>query len=294
MTVGDIMMARTVAERILEEGPGIVFAQMQAILSWSDLLAGNIECAITDAGEPEAKNYTFAAPPESAEALALAGFDIAVLGNNHSLDYGQAGLVETIRLLQERGISPLGVGTGRSAAGPLFIEKNGLRLAFLSYVDVPLEISQFDTRVWIATDLQPGIAWAEEDRIREDVLAAREEADVVVVFMHNGYEGQPIPVGLQRNVAVAAIDAGAAAVIGSHPHVLQHVELYHGALIAYSLGNFVFDDYGMPENRSAVLRLVLDQSGMISYDFFPVVIKDGLPQPASPEESEEILRTLAP
>jgi poly-gamma-glutamate capsule biosynthesis protein CapA/YwtB (metallophosphatase superfamily) len=294
MAVGDIMLARTVGERILSEGPGSVFANVQSILSMADILAGNLECAITDQGQPQPKSYTFAAPPLSAQALGLAGFDIAVLGNNHAYDYGQVGMTQTMQLLDEQGIATLGVGVGALAPGPLFIDKNGLRLAFLSYVDVPNEFLGFDTRAWLATDTTPGIAWAIASDIQRDVSAARQQADVVIVFMHFGYEGSDMPVRFQRDVAVAAIDAGASAVIGSHPHVLQHVETYHGALIAYSLGNFVFDDFDLPENHSAILRLLLDQQGLITYDWFPVVIIDGLPYPAGAEQSAEILRVLAP
>jgi poly-gamma-glutamate synthesis protein (capsule biosynthesis protein) len=294
MAVGDIMLARTVGERILEEGPGIVFANVQEILSTADILAGNLECAITDQGQPVPKSFTFAAPPLSAQALGLAGFDIAVLGNNHSLDYEQEGLAQTLQLLGEQGIATVGIGVGEQAAGPLFVEKNGMRLAFLSYVDVARENIGFDTRDWLATDTLPGIAWAIAEDIQADVAAAKQQADVVIVFMHFGYESMEMPVQFQRDVAVAAIKAGASAVIGSHPHILQHVEIYHGALIAYSLGNFVFDDFDMPENRSAILRLLLDQNGMISYDWFPVVIIDGLPHPATAEQSAEILRILAP
>lgn len=294
MAVGDIMMARTVGERILAEGPGIVFAEVQSIFSTADILAGNLECAITDQGQPQPKAYTFAAPPSSAQALGLAGFDIAILGNNHAYDYGPEGMEQTLHLLGEQGIAAVGFGLGEQAAGPLFIEKNGLRIAFLSYVDVPREYPGFDTRAWIATDSTPGIAWAEEEDIRAGVAAAKQQADVVIVFMHFGFEGNELPVRRQRELAVAAVDAGAAAVIGSHPHLLQHVDEYHGALIAYSLGNFVFDDFGMPENLSAILRLVLDRDGMVSYDWIPVVIRKGLPSPASPEQAAEILRRLAP
>lgn len=294
MAVGDIMMARTVGDRILAEGPEVVFANMMSILSTADILAGNIECSITDRGAPESKFYTFAAPPLSAEALGLAGFDIAVLGNNHSLDYGQEGMAQTLELLEEQGIAPLGIGVGEAAAGPLILEKNGLRLAFLSYVDVPVEYTKFDTHSWIATDTTPGIAWGYAEDIQADVRAAKEKAHVVIVFMHFGYEEMEMPVRFQRDLAIAAINAGATAVIGSHTHVIQHVEEYHGGLIAYSMGNFVFDDYGIFENRSAVLRLVVDETGMLSYDFYPVLIVKGLPEPASPSMSAEILRILAP
>jgi poly-gamma-glutamate synthesis protein (capsule biosynthesis protein) len=201
---------------------------------------------------------------------------------------------QTQRLLDEEGIATVGFDVGNQAAGPIFIEKNGIRIAFLSYVDVPREYLGFDTRAWLATGATPGIAWANADDIQTGVSAAKQQADVVIVFMHFGFEGNELPVRFQRDVAVAAIDAGASAVIGSHPHLLQHVEEYHGALIAYSLGNFVFDDFDMPENRSVILRLILNRDGMVSYDWFPVVIAYGLPTLASPEQANEILRMLAP
>jgi poly-gamma-glutamate capsule biosynthesis protein CapA/YwtB (metallophosphatase superfamily) len=294
MAVGDIMLARTVGERILNEGPGVVFANVQTILSTANILAGNLECAITDQGQPQPKSFTFAAPPLGAQALGMAGFDIAVVGNNHAFDYGPEGMEQTQRLLGEQGIATVGFGIGGQAEGPIFIEKNGLRIAFLSYVDVPREYLGFDTRTWLATDTNSGIAWANTDDIQAGVSAAKQQADVVIVFMHFGFEGNELPVRFQRDVAVAAIDAGASAVIGSHPHLLQHIEEYHGALIAYSLGNFVFDDFDMPENRSVILRLVLNQDGMVSYDWFPVVVDNGLPTLASPEQANEILRMLAP
>ncbi len=294
MAVGDIMLARTVGERILAEGPQIVFAEVQSLFAEADILAGNLECAITDRGRPQPKSYTFAAPPLSAQALGLAGFDIAVLGNNHALDYGQEGIAQTLHLLAEQGIATLGFGPLGQAAGPLFLEKNGVRIAFLSYVDVPREYRGFDTRTWIATAELPGIAWAEPQAIQAGVSAARQQADVVIVFMHFGYEGNELPVRYQRELSVAAAEAGAAAVIGSHPHLLQHIEKYHGALFAYSLGNFVFDDFDMPENRSVILNLRVDRNGLLDYAWLPVVIVDGLPRPATAEQSAQILKMLEP
>jgi len=81
----------------------------------------------------------------------------------------------------------------------------------------------------------------------------------------------------QRLEAHTAIDAGAALVIGSHPHVLQEIEPYHGGLIAYSLGNFVFDQYAGIANATIILRVVLNRSGVQSYDYVPVLIDNGLP-----------------
>lgn len=292
MAVGDIMLARTVGERIRAEGPQVVFAGVQEIFAQADLLVGNLECAITDRGQPQPKAFTFAAPLESAEALGLAGFDLLALGNNHALDYGQEGIAQTIELLTRQGIATVGFGPLGKAAGPVILEKNGLRIAFLSYVDVLPENPRFDTRTWIATADLPGIAWAEEEQIRRDVSAARAQADLVLVFMHFGIEGRERPIANQRQVAVAALEAGATAVLGSHPHLLQRLEVYQGGLIAYSLGNFVFDGYYGWENRSAILRLILTSQGLEAYDWFPIFIVNGLPQPAPDHLVEEIYRML--
>jgi poly-gamma-glutamate synthesis protein (capsule biosynthesis protein) len=280
--VGDIMLARTIGQQVLSQGPQVVFAGVQPVLANADVLVGNLECALTSSNLPQPKTYTFAAPPETANALVLAGFDVLSLANNHAMDYGTAGLVDTLKNLDQNGIA--GVGAGMNAVEahrPVILERNGLRLAFLAYADVPVENSGFDTHVWKATDTQPGIAWADPDQIKADVVAAKKEADVIIVLLHSGYEITSIIPGIsneQRLAAHAAIDAGAALVIGSHPHFLQSIERYHGGLIAYSLGNFVFDDYQGIANASIILRVVLTPAGFQSYEWIPVLIKNGLPK----------------
>lgn len=288
------MLARAIGEQILAQGPQFVFAGVQSTFDSADLLVGNLECAISDRGQPEPrKAYTFAAPPIAAEALALAGFDVLSLANNHAFDYGPEALADTQSLLDERGIAYVGAGADETAAHrPVIVEHNGLRLAFLAYVNVLVEDGGFDTRRWTATADSPGVAWANADRIRSDVSAARAEADVIIVLLHSGYEGRLEPSPNQRQEAQAAIEGGAALVLGAHPHVLQPVEHYQNGLIVYSLGNFVFDDFGFPANYTAIFSAALTPDGVREFNWIPAIVEAGLPRLATPDEASRVLAML--
>jgi poly-gamma-glutamate synthesis protein (capsule biosynthesis protein) len=293
MAVGDLMLGRTIGDRILQNGPHAVFAEVESVLQPADILIGNLECGISDVGAPQLKGYTFRAPPEAASALADAGFDLVGLANNHTLDYGIDGLADMMARLRENGIASAGAGIDAEAArAPVILVRNGVRVAILSYVNVPQERTGFDTRSWAADILTPGVAWAEPAVITADVQAARALADVVIVMLHVGLEGQPAVLPLQTELGHAAVDAGAALVLMTHSHVLESVERYNGGLIAYSLGNFVFDGFGLPANYSAIFRATLGLHGVESYDWVPVVVSYGLPRLATANEAAEILPRL--
>ena len=296
MAIGDVMLARTIGDRISNEGPTVPFARLATVLEDAELLAANLECVIGGGGEPAPKAYTFRAPAAAADALAFAGVDVVSLANNHALDYGIEGLMGMLQRLGERDISVVGAGAGESAAREaVILTRNGLRVAFLAYVDVPVESrTGFDTRSWIASAGTPGVAWADLDHISADVASARTRADVVVVMFHFGLEGRAQITAAQRAQARAAIDAGAALVLGTHPHVLQPTELYHGGFIAYSLGNFVFDGFTLPENYSAIFTAMLTREGVKEYAWIPIVIEDGLPRLAAPDEAPVVLARVRP
>ncbi len=295
MAVGDIMLARTVGLQVQTRGPEIVFSGVQPVLDSADILVGNLECALTTSTDHQSKIYTFAAAPETAKALGLAGFDILSLANNHAMDYGRQGLVDTQNTLSQNGIASVGAGANaKEAHSPVFIERNGLKLAFLAYADVPDEIGGFDAHTWIASDTQPGIAWADPIQMKMDIAAARLRADVVVVMLHAGFENSTVISANQRAEAYAAIDAGAALVIGTHSHILQSIENYHGGLIAFSLGNFVFDDYKGISTATIILQVVLTRQGFQSYDYVPVVIENGLPGITKIDNAHGIETLVAP
>ncbi len=147
----------------------------------------------------------------------------------------------------------------------------------MSLVDAPAEGS-FSRDGWEARTGRPGVAWADAGTVAAAVSDASAQADVVIVMLHFGNEYATTPTSKQRELAHAAIDAGALLVVGSHPHLLQEVEEYGGGLIAYSLGNFVFDGFEGDANTTAVLRVTLGATGVASWSLLPASIDwSGLP-----------------
>jgi len=218
----------------------------------------------------------------AADSLVLAGFDLLSLANNHILDYGLEAFKDTLDTLQSKQITVVGAGMDSLAArSPVIIERNGLRLAFLAYLDIPLW--NYDYLTWVARPDKPGIAWGYRYNIAADVAEVTKSADLVIVLLHFGIEGQPNPSQQQIDTAHTAIDAGAALVIGHHTHLLQTIETYNNGLIVYSLGNFVFDEFVEPENQTAILEVQLSPQGVENYQLIPVVIQEnGLPEIVEP------------
>ena len=272
------MLGRTIGELIETEGIEAPFLYTADLLRTADITVGNLECPISDRGSPEEKDYAFRAPLAAVDSLAYAGFDVLNLANNHILDFGNQALIDTLEILTAKGIHAFGAGKNTSEAyAPAILEVNGLRVAFLGFMDV--HPGKYDYPSWEAGANKPGVAWAHEEVVQTSVSAAKQEADLVIVLMHNGYELVQQISSQQYNIARLAIDSGASLVIGSHPHVLQRIDTYNNGLIVYSMGNFVFDNFLYPHNYSAILSLELTPQGVESYELIDVIIQlDGVPQ----------------
>ena len=290
--VGDIMLGRTVGATIAARGPRYPFEAVAPLLAGADIRLGNLELPLTERGQQAQKDYTFRAPPSVVAGLTSAGFNVLTLANNHVLDYGAEGLLDTLAALDRAGIAHPGAGRNRAEAhAPAVLTVRGVRLAILAYVNTPDDgVSGWVAESTRAGPSTPGVAWGTADTVRREVAAARGKADLVIVALHAGWEytGPPSPV--QRELAYAAIDAGAALVLGAHPHVLQGIELYKQAPIVYSLGNFIFDvdeedrrQPGLPSVLTAVLRIRLGREGVRGMELRPAVIdpRDGRPVPVS-------------
>jgi len=288
--VGDIMLARLLGELIEQGKLEFPFAPVAPHLQNADLTIGNMESALGTLGQPEDKVYTFRAPPEAAQSLALAGFDVVSLANNHALDYGPEALLQGIDLLNAANVAPVGAGADYAAAHqPYLTEINGLKLAVLGYVNVGMEGSPpyFVTESWTATETTPGVAWANPEEIMADVTAVHDQTDLVIVILHSGLEYVEQPGPEQIAAAYAAIDAGADIVIGHHPHILQGIEYYKDGVIVYSLGNFAFQIDGDP--GTAILNVWLDKDGVHSMELIPALVQEsGQPRLATEEEAEPI------
>jgi poly-gamma-glutamate synthesis protein (capsule biosynthesis protein) len=253
--------ARPVLQKL---GYTFPFAATKSILKSSHLAVGNLEAPITRRGtEFTDKRFRFRAPPEAAAALRDAGFSIVTLANNHILDYGSQGLLDTRQHLKENGIMHTGAGENlASARVPAIIASGGKRIAFLAYsLTYPEDFFADRTRHGTA----PGYARLVADDIKE----AKRKADHVVVSFHWGQELAVTPKPYQIKTARMAIDAGADVVLGHHPHVLQGVERYRNGVIFYSLGNFAFGSSSRTSDRSIIARITLDR-GVSSVEVVPL------------------------
>lgn len=237
LAAGDVEMARAMGKTLLRDPAHDPFKSVAALLATADIRFANLEGPLSEQnGETMSPNnpLVFTGPPAGADALARGGFTIVSTANNHAWDYGKRALVETIENLDRVGV--LHVGTGRTRAESrkhVTVERNGLRVAFVAVTDVfnhgPLATHEADEL----------IARADPAMLADSIAAARKDADVVVVSYHGGDEYNDAPLARARSVLHGAIDAGADAVLGHHPHVVQAVEWYKSRPIVYSLGNLL-------------------------------------------------------
>lgn len=242
----------------------------------AELFLVNLECPFTDRGEKLPKNFNFRARPELVGSLVGAGVGAVSLANNHMMDFGSIGLTDTLATLDQVKIPHFGAGGSLGEARKaLVLERGGIRFALLGYFF--LGDRNIEPKEVIATDGTPGVAGHHEDEaimermLREDIAVARSQADLVIPFFHWGKEGEHSPQGYQQRLAHAAVEAGAAAVLGSHPHVLQGMELYRGVPVLYSLGNFVFGGNWNPKDKeSALVRLRFTPGGYLDSEVIPL------------------------
>ena len=289
MAVGDVMLAQSIGRRIKENGLLAPWAKVKPYFDQADLVVANLECVISDRGTPWPKTFTFRAPIMAAQSLAAAGIDAVTDANNHAVDYGSTSFADTLHYLDAAGVGHFGGGANLAAArAPLIITKNGLRIAFLGYVLPFSGRPAFNTKQWAATASSPGLAIGYPDVVAADVKAARQVADLVIVMVHGGIEYSFHPSKAQKKFDLAAFNAGAALVIGAHPHVLQGYVYQDHQAIAYSEGNFVFDRFTGVENDTAILDVTLSADGVDSLRWIPIEIHNGFPRPATSAEAARI------
>lgn len=292
IAVGDVMLSRDVARRIEEKkDPDFPFLKVTDYLKSADMTFGNLECPITKGPRVTRDAMKFHAHPGVEKALKQAGFSILSLANNHLPDYGTRGVTDTTARLDAVGIARAGAGKdAEEAEKPALVTKNGIRFAFLAYNDQDVVPKRYG-----AAKKHPGTNIMDEEKMSKAVQAAKQQADVVIVSMHSGWEYQK-PNRHQASFAKAAIDAGAEIVIGHHPHVVQNIEQYKGKFILYSLGNFVFDQTRSPSVKQGVaVKIAFTKAGARSMQFTPVLIEHGA-QPriiTEPKLREKVLGKLA-
>lgn len=250
--VGDIMLSRAVGAMMEKSGNWkYPFLEIAEFLKSADLTFGNLEGPISSRGTNIGSIYSFRANPKVVEGLVYAGFDVLSLANNHIWDYGRVAFMDTIQTLESVGISPVGGGLNYKKAHEPAIKIIGdTKLAYLAYTSLVPPISG-------SKEATPATSFLELETAVTDVLAAKALADIVVVSLHWGDEYNIVPDDYQKTIAQALVDAGADLIIGHHPHVVQKIEKYGSGIIAYSLGNFVFDQNFSEETMKGIILKVL-------------------------------------
>lgn len=241
--VGDIMLARGVERRGVNP-----FKTMRNDLRSADILFGNLECALTTKKVARNKPYILKAHPNRSQWLQDAGFDVLSLNNNHAGDCDSPGFFETAFTLQSRDIIPL-------TEEPVMITSKGHKIGFVAYTD-------------FGRDACAGMSIFTMARLKQDLL--RIDAPIRVVSIHWGVEGTAIPSKRQREIAKLIAAQGVDLIIGHGPHVLQPVERIGGCIVAYSMGDFVFDINKAPRSEGAVLDILIEGPGISAFRLIPV------------------------
>ncbi|HUI41622.1 MAG TPA: CapA family protein [Terriglobia bacterium] len=272
--VGDLMLSRTVGKKMEAESDWEwPFRLIDSRLQAADFVFGNLECPVSDVGRNLHHLYSFRADPRALDGLKEAGFKAVSVANNHMDDWDRPALLDTVRRLRDAGIVPVGAGADEDEARQAqIVDFPGLRLALLAYVGVEPQDAA-------AGPKRAGVAWLDPDAVLEDVRAARSRADLVIVSLHWGAEYARRPSAEQVKLAHDIIDAGADLVVGAHPHVIEPLERYHEGWVAYSLGNFVFDQHDLPTHHGMMLQVTVIDKAVAGVTPVPILIGSSF-QPA--------------
>ncbi len=268
--VGDVNLDPTYIPALAANGYDYAWDGLDGIFHQDDLSVINLECAPSDIGSPEPKRFVFRCPTEALGSMAIAGVEVANLGNNHGGDYGKEALVDGRAQVAAVGVAPVGAGKDLSEAKlPAVFDVKGWRVAVVGLGGVKPHDG------WFATEDRPGMVDGDDiPTIVDTVAAADAVADIVVVTIHWGVEldTTPRPEDVER--ARAMIDAGADIIFGHHPHRLQPLEIIDGAAVFWSLGNFIWPDFSVAGSTTGVARVVIDSDGTLSACLIPAFIEN--------------------
>jgi poly-gamma-glutamate capsule biosynthesis protein CapA/YwtB (metallophosphatase superfamily) len=257
--VGDVTTGEQVGASVSTLGSDYPWSQVGPTLRAADVATANLEGAVSSRGVAVAdKEFHFRGSPALLRSAHVAGgLDVVTVANNHSGDYGSVALLDTIRFAHAAGIQTVGGGVNAAAAlRPVIVTVGGLRIGFVGLSDV-------NPYGFNATADSPGTAKADPDTVAAAVRAARRQADVVVCWFHWGTELVLGPSERQRELAAAALNAGAQVVLGAHPHIFGAVTSpTHATVVAWTLGNFVFPASSAGTTRTGILTIALDRNGV--------------------------------
>ncbi len=297
--MGDVMLGRYVNELLPGMLPGEPWGDTLPLLHAADLRILNLECAITRYGKPwtrTPKTFHFRADPSVAEVLQAAKINACSLANNHTLDFEEQGLIDTLENLDSAGIAYAGAGrTGEEAARTLFLAAQDMKIALIAYTDNEPQFAADVTHA--GTHFLPVSVDKETlSEVGETIASARQQGAEIVIFSnHWGPNMVQRPRVEFREFARAVISLGADIYYGHSAHVFQGVEIFQGKPILYDTGDFI-DDYAvdpfMRNDWSFLFQVVMDGRQLKRIDMYPVKLSVARVELARGEQSESIMRRM--
>ncbi|WP_252312465.1 CapA family protein [Sinobaca sp. H24] len=289
---GDTMFDWDLRPVLDEQGYDYPFEYVHNEFEKADYSMVNLESTITEREtKTDGQLFWIKSRLESLDALKAAHVDMVNLGNNHMMDYGEQGLLDTIDALETKEIAYIGAGrSSEEAYEAEIVEINGSTVAFLSFTRFFPDFS------WTAQPGKPGVTNGYDlDHVIETIQAHEKavDADHLVVNFHWGVEKTSAPAAYQHEYVERIVDeTGTDAIVGAHPHWLQGFEFYDGVPIAYSLGNFLFPDYVSGHSaETGVLHLTFTEEET-SLAFAPYQIKNNQITPVEGQEKQQMFQYL--
>jgi len=259
--VGDIMLDRGVRKAVERRGGDYQFLFTNVELPKADITFGNLEGAAARNGANQGSIYSFRMNPDSLPTLAQNNFTVLSVANNHIGDWGAVAANETVENIRNAQMYSTGWGYATTSDALVILERNNIRFGFLAF-------SEFNSG-GAATETRKGILLATAPYYEPMIREAASQVDILIVSLHAGTEYAPYQNNFQERIAQQAIDAGARIVAGHHPHVIQPVVEYNNGIIAYSLGNFIFDQsFSSKTTEGGALLITVDKDkNTLSYRF---------------------------
>lgn len=290
---GDVMFGRKMPA-VLDSGES-PFRYVENVTKKADILLVNFENPVTSSYNAVKGDVPLKADPRYTYLLADAN-DVVVASqaNNHALDYGEAGMNESIKNLEEAGIYVIGAGMNRSeATKPLTIETGDRKVTILNYMDAD-NFAEYRGVMDPATANSSGYSAYDSELAEMQVREARENgSSIIIAYLHYGNEYSRSPNDNQVKISHELINDGADIVIGSHTHVTQGVEMYNGKPIFYNLGNFIFDQSNPATHISYFLNLNLVEDNC-TVTLYPTYVSNYLPTFMDAQSGKDLINGLYP
>jgi len=264
LITGDFCPHKRIEKEFLNGNYDSVYNGFQKISNDCDLIITNLECPLTLSNRPiEKTGPNLKAHPDCINGIKYAGFNIVALANNHILDYGEQGLMDTMGLCSANNISYVGAGKNlREASKPLYKTINGIDIAIINFCENEWSIA--DKNKAGANPLNPISNYYQ-------IKEAKEKADIVLVIVHGGHEHYKYPSPRMVDTYRFFADCGADAIIGHHTHIYSGYEVYNNVPIFYSLGNFLFDWENRPDSwhQGYLVSLKIKKNNDIKFELIP-------------------------